>query len=85
MAEKVFVRDVPDELWKSLKAGAARRGVTVSRAVTEAIRKWLREEGPEKKGFPWRGITNLGVSGDTDISEAHDRALAAAVHERKSH
>lgn len=83
MAEKVFVRDVPDELWRSLKAGAARRGITVSKAVSEAIRKWLSEEDTSEAGFEWKGIANLGASGAGDVSEAHDRHMAVAIRERE--
>jgi hypothetical protein len=79
MAEKVFVRGIPDELWRSLKAGAAERGLTVSRAVAEAIRLWLAKGGGKAKGFAYTGISNLGSGGPADVSENHDRYVADAV------
>ena len=79
MAEKVFVRDIPDELWGRLKAGAARRGLTVSRAVAEALRLWLDQGESQKGGFKWAVISDLGSSGLTDVSENHDRHLADGI------
>jgi len=84
MAEKVFVRNVPDKLWRSLKAGAAARGMTVSKAVRQALEAWIEKPDAEPTRFRWRKITALGASGQTDVSERHDEYLARAALARKS-
>jgi hypothetical protein len=82
MAEKVFVRDIPDDLWRSLKAGASARGMTVSKAVSEAIREWLKSGDVDKGEFAYKTISDLGSSGVADVSAKHDRYLAEAVHRK---
>ena len=77
MADKVFVRDIPDELWRSLKVSAAERKMTLSRAVAEAIRMWIAK-GEKTSGFRYAAVSNLGSSGLEDVSENHDRYIAGA-------
>jgi plasmid stability protein len=84
MPEKVFVRNVPDRLWRRLKAGAAGRGMTVSKAVAQALEAWLDRPDSEPSRFAWQGITDLGATGETSVSERHDEHLARSIHERKS-
>ncbi len=80
MPDKVFVRNVPEDLWRGVKARAALEGKTVSAAVAEALRSWLErdEDGPEE-AVDWEGITALGRSGAADGSDRHDEILAAAA------
>jgi hypothetical protein len=82
MAEKVFVRDIPDDLWRSLKSGASARGMTVSKAVSEAIREWLKSPDVDSGEFAYKPISDLGSSGIGDVSEKHDRYIAEAVHKK---
>ena len=80
MADKVFIRNVPDDLWRALKARASLDGKTVSEAVREAVQAYLA--GPrlaEPAADAWDAITALGASGHEDTSEAHDEAIAQAV------
>lgn len=83
MAEKVFVRDIPDELWREFKAGAAKRGLTVSKAFSKAIRLWLKHDEEPEASVNWEAISNLGASGESDIAENHDKHLAEAIYDRK--
>ncbi|MFA6033916.1 MAG: hypothetical protein WC889_13525 [Myxococcota bacterium] len=78
MADKVFVRDIPDELWSSLKVSAAGRKMTISKAVAEAIKMWIAK-GEKTPGFRYAAVSNLGSSGVEDVSENHDRYLAGAL------
>ena len=38
---KVSIRDVPSQLWIQFRSEAIQRGVTITQAVSEAIRLWL--------------------------------------------
>jgi hypothetical protein len=82
MAEKVFVRDIPDDLWRNLKAGASARGMTVSKAVAEAIREWLKSGDVDKGEFAYKPISDLGSSDLGDVAEKHDKYLAEAVQKK---
>jgi len=77
MPEKVFVRNIPDELWRAVKARASLEGITVSEAVQRALKQYLAGVGRQR---PYRGaydgIIGLGASGLSDISERHDHYLA---------
>lgn len=77
MPEKVFVRNIPDELWRAVKAKAALEGITVSEAVQRALKQYLGGIGssPPKRGT-FDGIIGLFASGQSDVSERHDYYLA---------
>ena len=78
MADKVFIRNIPDELWRKLKGHSALQGKTVSQAVREAIMLWLsRVEERDTREVNWEGITGLGRSGMSDVSEEHDDYLSS--------
>jgi len=80
MPEKVFVRDIPDEVWRALKARASLDGMTLSQAVTSAIRGFLSGGGVrDVPADPWGGITGLGEGDERDVSERHDHYLAEAI------
>jgi plasmid stability protein len=77
MPEKVFVRNIPDKLWRTFKARANLEGITVSQAVQQALRQYLAGaggRGPYRGAFD--GIIGLGASGLSDVSERHDYYLA---------
>lgn len=81
MPEKVFIRGIPDEMWRALKARASLEGITVSQAVQAAIRAYLSGTSRAADSGPtgvWGGITDVGGSGDKDVSERHDHYLAEA-------
>jgi plasmid stability protein len=82
VADKVFVRNIPDDLWRALKARAGMEGTTVSAALQQAIRAWLAADVPGVRD-PFAGITGLGRGDRDDVSERHDRYLAEAIHRRK--
>ena len=79
MPDKVFIRGIPDSMWRAFKARASLDGHTVSKAIQLAIRSYL--DGPSVRissDDPWKGITALGESGAEDVSERHDHYLAEA-------
>lgn len=77
MPEKVFIRNVPDDLWRAIKARASLDGLTLSQAVQIAIRAYLNGDAfAVNAGDPFAGIVGLGASGFDDVSENHDRHLA---------
>jgi len=83
MPDKVFVRNIPDDLWRALKAKASLEGKTLSQAIQEAVQSYLLGQANSKPGpgrDPWSGITAIGRSGKHDVSEKHDEYLAAAIH-----
>ncbi len=83
MPEKVFIRGIPDELWRAVKARAALEGITISKAVSRAIRLYLAGFDTMKTSSskdPWADISDLGKSGRSDISKNHDRYIAEASH-----
>ena len=81
MPDKIFVRNISDELWRSVKAKAALEGITLSEAVEEALRYYLNH--PQADGNvtqdAWMTLTNLGSSGISDVSEQHDKYIAEAA------
>jgi plasmid stability protein len=80
MPEKVFVRNISNDLWRKLKSFAALQGKTVSQAVREAIMLWLshaEKAGSNEGRVNWRRITAVGRSGKSDVSQRHDDYLAA--------
>ncbi|MBI4703945.1 MAG: hypothetical protein HY744_22785 [Deltaproteobacteria bacterium] len=80
MASQVFVRNVPDDLWRIVKSHAAARGQTLSAAVVEALRAWLLSSAADVPAPPdWNGISRLGHGGRGDVSERHDAYLAEAA------
>ena len=79
MPEKVFIRSIPDEIWRALKARASLEGLTVSEAVQEALRRYLTGTIGPVESDVWAGITDIGGSGSPDGAEAHDRHVAAAL------
>jgi len=80
MPEKVFIRNIPDDLWRALKARANLDGLTVSEAVQEAIQGFLAGHGSARgTADPWGSIIGLGASGVADVAERHDHYLAEAV------
>ena len=78
MPDKVFVRGIPDDLWRAIKARASLEGITLSEAVQAAIRTYLLGSSPAGSSAedPWRGIIALGASGHSDVSVRHDHYLA---------
>jgi hypothetical protein len=78
MPEKVFVRGIPDDLWRAIKARASLEGITLSEAIQAAIRTYLSGEAPAgvSPEDPWRGLVALGASGHSDVSARHDHYLA---------
>ena len=80
MPERVFVRGIPEELWRALKAKASLEGMTVSEALRIAIGGYLTGSIARVAGTtdPWSGITAIGSSGSSDVSELHDHYLAEA-------
>ena len=82
MAEKVFIRNVSEELWRNLKASAAVRGMTISRAISEAIEQWLITSATDEKCFDWKSITALGKSRKAGNYHS-DAELSAAIFDRK--
>ena len=77
MPEKVFVRNIPDELWRAFKARASLDGITVSEAVQRALRQYLAGgSGAEPVRGAFAGITGLFSDPAVDVSEQHDRYLA---------
>jgi hypothetical protein len=86
MPEKVFIRGMPDELWRAIKARASLDGMSISRAVQEALRVYLsglRLGTTGDASDPWRGIVGLGRGGASDVSERHDHYVAEARRGRK--
>jgi hypothetical protein len=84
MPDKIFVRNISDELWRSVKAKAALEGITLSEAVQEALHYYLNhqaviEKNAEKPNV-WMNLTNLGRSGLSDVSEKHDKYIAETVN-----
>ncbi len=85
MPDKVFIRGIPDDLWRAIKARASLEGITVSQAVQVAIRAYLSGVNPNassRSSDPWRGIVALGASGRLDVSERHDHYLAEANNDK---
>ena len=79
MPDKVFIRNVPDQLWRAFKARASLDGLTMSQAIQIAIEGYLRgnaARGGAAEKDPFAGIVGLGASGDDDVSEHHDRYLS---------
>ena len=82
MPDKVFIRGVPDELWRAFKARANLEGITVAEAVRQALRDYLGGPTSSAAGDPadcWSAITAVGGSGREDVSERHDHFIAKAV------
>ena len=82
MPDKVFIRNVPDDLWRALKAKASLEGITLSSAVTEAVEAYLNGVSSRKgqnKTDPWKAITALGKSGKRNVAARHDHYLAEAL------
>jgi plasmid stability protein len=77
MPEKVFVRNIPDDLWRAVKARASLEGITVSEAVQRALSQYLAGGSAPKKsrGF-FDGIIGLASGDEPDVSERHDYYLA---------
>lgn len=84
MPEKIFVRNISDDLWRSVKAKAALEGVTLSEAVQEALYYYLNHQTVStkdtKKPSAWMNLTDLGRSGLSDVSENHDKYIAGTVN-----
>lgn len=77
MPEKVFVRNVPDELWRAFKTRASLDGVTVSEAVQRALRQYLSgASSAEPVRGAFDGIIGLFSGEAPDVSERHDHYLA---------
>lgn len=85
MPDKIFVRNISDELWRKMKSHCALQGKTVSQALREAIMLWLANiEEMKETDVDWKGITGLGKSGVHDVSEKHDDYLADYLLEHRS-
>jgi plasmid stability protein len=77
MPEKVFVRNIPDDLWRAVKARASLEGITVSEAVKRALSQYLAgvRDSPAQRGA-FDGIIGLFADDAPDVSERHDYYLA---------
>ncbi len=83
MPDKVFIRNVPDDLWRAFKARASLEGLTLSQAIGIAIRGYLRgSTEADPNSDPFAGIVALGSSGYDDVSEHHDEHIAQAAEAR---
>lgn len=80
MPDKVFIRNLPDDLWRALKSKASLDGITLSNAVREAVEAYVRGDASiQKADDPWKGIIAIGESGQEDTADRHDAALAQAL------
>ena len=37
----IYVRNIPEDLWKAVKVAAIQRGISLTQAVAEALGRWL--------------------------------------------
>jgi metal-responsive CopG/Arc/MetJ family transcriptional regulator len=51
--------DIPDELFREVKATAARRGMMMRQFVAEALREKLRAGNPASR--PWKNLSGLAA------------------------
>ena len=83
MPEKIFVRNISNDLWRSVKAKAALEGITLSEAVQEALHYYLNNHTVDRKNAKkpdsWMSLTNLGRSGLSDVSVKHDKYIAGTL------
>jgi hypothetical protein len=81
MPEKIFVRGIPDDLWRAIKSRASLEGITVSQALQAAIRAYLAGASQVESSSlpdPWKGMIAVGEGDRSDVSERHDHYLAEA-------
>ena len=52
MEKHVFIRLMPTELWRKVKAQAALEGTSLRGAVIEALTLWLKDAEPEDQTMP---------------------------------
>ena len=46
MSNKSYVlRDIPEALWREVKAQAAERGITIGAAILALLEKWVKDRG----------------------------------------
>jgi hypothetical protein len=77
MPEKVFIRNVPDDLWRAVKARASLEGITISEAVQRALRGYLAGvSGGDGSRDHWHGMIGLFGGDEPDVAEHHDLYLA---------
>jgi len=68
------------EQLEALKERARAERVSVTELVRRLIRQYLGDAGTGPGPRPdWNRLVGLGASGESGISETHDRALGAAL------
>lgn len=77
MTEKIFIRDVSEDIWRLAKATAAMRKMKMGEVINDALRIWLGlEQVKDADSIKWDSMIGLGESGLKDVSEKHDFYLS---------